>query len=177
MTAASWITLSRLLVLPLVLVLIPGDAKANGWAAGLFGVACATDALDGWVARRWGQVTDLGKWLDPVVDKGLVLGVLIALVEQQRIPAWGVVLILIRELGITAWRAGRPQVPGADWGGKLKTLVQMAAVILLLAPLPQPWFRVGHGCFWLAVVLTWLSAWGYLQGSRPTGVGIDTEPD
>ncbi|MCS6781974.1 MAG: CDP-diacylglycerol--glycerol-3-phosphate 3-phosphatidyltransferase [Gloeomargarita sp. SKYBB_i_bin120] len=156
MTTASWLTLSRLLVIPGVFVALAQEAR--DWAAGLFLLGAVTDALDGYVARRWRQVTDVGKWLDPLVDKLLVMAPLLALVESGDVPGWGVFLLLARELTITAWRAQLPQVVGADRWGKAKTVSQVGAVVaLLLWPglLSQTLFAV-------AVVITWLSGIMYL---------------
>lgn len=156
MTVASWLTLSRLLVIPGLFVALALGAR--GWAAGLFLLGATTDALDGYVARRWQQVSDLGKWLDPLVDKLLVMAPLLALVETGDLPAWGVFLLLARELTITAWRGRLPQVMGAHGWGKAKTVSQVGAVVaLLLWP-----GNVSLGLFGLAVVLTWLSGIMYL---------------
>lgn len=137
------------------------------WGVGIFLLAASTDWLDGYLARRLNQVTALGKFLDPLVDKLLVLGPLLILVGWQTIPAWGVGLILARELTIAGWRinpelAGQTDIAGANLWGKLKTVVQIAAIALLLAPLPDPYPRIGQGIFWIAVVLTLISGAIYL---------------
>ncbi|MGB8700330.1 MAG: CDP-diacylglycerol--glycerol-3-phosphate 3-phosphatidyltransferase, partial [Thermosynechococcaceae cyanobacterium] len=144
MTLASWITVSRLLAVPLLLVLLRGPSGAVAmpsetlrWiCVGAFLLAAGTDWLDGYVARRFNQITDLGKVLDPLVDKLLVFAPLLSLVELQVIPAWSVFLILFRELTIAGWRVQQSQVSGANEWGKAKTVCQIAAIALLIAPLP-----------------------------------------
>ncbi len=161
-TPATWITLSRSLAIPVIFWALQEFTVAHRWwSLGIFLAAAATDWLDGYVARRWQQVSDLGKIIDPLVDKLLVLGALLALVQAGQVPAWGTFLILARELVIAGWRARSPVVTGANLGAKLKTGLQITAVALLLAPWPG-----GLGpqvVFWLAVVWTWVSGAVYLR--------------
>jgi CDP-diacylglycerol--glycerol-3-phosphate 3-phosphatidyltransferase len=164
----TWITLSRLLGAPLVLVLLASPSPTQQWwAVVVFLVAASTDWVDGYLARKLDQVTELGKFLDPLVDKLLVMAPLLALVEMGRIPAWGVFLIVARELTIAGWRVNPTfqgkQVPGASQWGKVKTVVQIAAIALLLMPLNAPWPAIALVPFWLAVALTWISGWMYLR--------------
>lgn len=106
-------------------------------ATALFVVAAATDRLDGWLARRSGQVTDLGKMLDPIADKVLIGTALVLLSWLGDLPWWVTVIILVRELGITAMRFFllRYVVLPASRGGKLKTVLQSIAIGLYLLPL------------------------------------------
>ena len=106
-------------------------------ATALFVVAAATDRLDGWLARRSGQVTDLGKMLDPIADKVLIGTALVLLSWLGDLPWWVTVVILVRELGITAMRFFllRYVVLPASRGGKLKTVLQSVAIGLYLLPL------------------------------------------
>ncbi|KQY20593.1 CDP-diacylglycerol--glycerol-3-phosphate 3-phosphatidyltransferase [Cellulomonas sp. Root485] len=106
-------------------------------ATALFVVAAATDRLDGWLARRSGQVTDLGKLLDPIADKVLIGTALVLLSWLGDLPWWVTVIILVRELGITAMRFFllRYVVLPASRGGKLKTVLQSVAIGLYLLPL------------------------------------------
>jgi CDP-diacylglycerol--glycerol-3-phosphate 3-phosphatidyltransferase len=156
MTWASWLTLSRLLVIPGIFITLAHNQRL--WAVGLFLLGALTDWLDGYVARRFNQVSDVGKWLDPLVDKLLILAPLLALVELGEVPGWLVFLLLVRELGITAWRAQLPQVAGASGWGKVKTVSQIGAVAsLILSP--------GRGSLLIfagAVAITWLSGIIYL---------------
>ncbi|HIK44758.1 MAG TPA: CDP-diacylglycerol--glycerol-3-phosphate 3-phosphatidyltransferase [Leptolyngbyaceae cyanobacterium M65_K2018_010] len=175
MNLPTWITLSRLLAVPLLLVLLAAPSPREQWLAmGIFVLAAGTDWLDGYLARRLNQVTEVGKFLDPLVDKLLVLAPLLMLVEGQQVPAWGVFLIVAREMIIAGWRVNPAlqagSVPGANLWGKAKTVVQIAAIALLIAPLPHPWPRLAQILFWLAVSLTLGSGWLYLWPQRqPSG--------
>ncbi|WP_017300486.1 CDP-diacylglycerol--glycerol-3-phosphate 3-phosphatidyltransferase [Nodosilinea nodulosa] len=167
MNIPTWITVSRLLGVPLLLVLLQAPTPVQRWwAAGIFVVAAGTDWLDGYLARRLDQVTDLGKFLDPLVDKLLVLAPLLMLIELDQVPAWGVFLIVAREITIAGWRVSPAlqggAVPGANLWGKAKTVVQIAAIALLIAPLPPLWEVPAQVLFWLAVVLTLVSGLVYL---------------
>ncbi len=171
MNLPTWITVSRLLGVPLLLVLLQDPtATQRWWAAGIFLVAAGTDWLDGYLARRLNQVTDLGKFLDPLVDKLLVLAPLLLLIELEQVPAWGVFLIVAREITISGWRVNPAMqggtVPGANLWGKAKTVVQIAAIALLIAPLPPVWDLPAQILFWLAVALTLISGGIYLLGAK-----------
>ncbi|WP_159785879.1 CDP-diacylglycerol--glycerol-3-phosphate 3-phosphatidyltransferase [Sodalinema gerasimenkoae] len=172
MTVATWITVSRLLVIPFFLYVVSHPDGGDRWLAlALFLLAALTDWLDGYVARRFNQVTDLGKFLDPLVDKLLIFAPLLVFIEWGLLPAWGVFLVLTRELTIAGWRVNQPNISGANLWGKAKTVSQIVAISLLLAPLPEPWPRVGVISFWAAVALTLISGVIYLL---PPG---KTEPD
>lgn len=175
MNIPTWITVSRLLGVPLLLLLLQAPtATQRWWAAGIFVVAASTDWLDGYLARRLNQVTDLGKFLDPLVDKLLVLAPLLMLVGLGQVPAWGVFLIVAREITISGWRVNPAMqggaVPGANLWGKAKTVVQIVAIALLLAPLPAVWDGPAQIFFWAAVALTLASGlvylWPQMQPSR-----------
>lgn len=177
MTLATWITLTRLLGIPIILYTLHQPTVFSQWlGCGVFLVAASTDWLDGYVARRWNQVTDLGKVLDPLVDKLLVIAPLLSLLALGRVPVIGVFLIIARELTIAGWRVNQRTVSGANLWGKLKTVVQILAIALLIAPLSAPWNTVGIVFFWFAVTLTLLSGWIYLwpQLSSASAVGGDS---
>ena len=168
MNLPTWITVSRLLGAPLVLILLLEPTPLWAWwAVGIFLLAASTDWVDGYLARRLDQVTDLGKFLDPLVDKLLVFAPLLALIELGKVPAWGVFLILVRELTIAGWRVNSTwqtqSVPGANLWGKAKTVLQIAAIACLLAPLPVLGYQIGMFLFWAAVILTWVSGWLYMM--------------
>jgi CDP-diacylglycerol--glycerol-3-phosphate 3-phosphatidyltransferase len=167
MNLPTWITVSRLVGVPLLLYLLYAPTVSDRWLAlGIFLLAAGTDWLDGYLARRLDQITDLGKFLDPLVDKLLVLAPLLALVELGQVPAWGVFLILGRELGIAGWRVNQPTVSGANIWGKLKTITQIGAIALLIAP-PTAFTLTAAIAFWLAVALTLISGAIYLLPSDP----------
>jgi CDP-diacylglycerol--glycerol-3-phosphate 3-phosphatidyltransferase len=168
MNLPTWITVSRLLGVPFLLYGLQQPTSELRWLlVGIFLLCAGTDWLDGYLARKLNQVTELGKFLDPLVDKLLILAPLVALVQLQQVPAWGVFLILARELTIAGWRVSGENVAAANQWGKLKTVVQMAAIALLIAPLSVDWQRLALLLFWLAVLLTWVSGIIYLLPQRP----------
>ncbi|MBW4575231.1 MAG: CDP-diacylglycerol--glycerol-3-phosphate 3-phosphatidyltransferase [Aphanothece sp. CMT-3BRIN-NPC111] len=169
MTLPNWITLSRLLALPILLYGLNNPTPASRWVClAIFFVASATDWLDGYLARKLNQISDLGKFLDPLVDKLLVLAPLLALVELGQVPAWGVFLILARELAIAGWRVNQTVIVGANLWGKLKTISQIAAIALLIAPLPDAWIILSLVAFWISVAFTLVSGAIYLWPQYPT---------
>lgn len=163
MNLPNWITLSRLLVLPILLYCLTSPSRETRiFSMIIFLVAAATDWLDGYLARKLNQVSELGKFLDPLVDKLLILGPMLALIELGQVPAWGVFLVLARELAIAGWRVtpsmtGTNAVVGANIWGKLKTISQIVAIALLIAPLPANWAIVAISAFWISVILTLIS--------------------
>ena len=138
---ANLLTVLRIALVPFFAwaLLADGGHTTTGRliATALFVVAAATDRLDGWLARRSGQVTDLGKMLDPIADKVLIGTALVLLSWLGDLPWWVTVIILVRELGITAMRFFllRYVVLPASRGGKLKTVLQSVAIGLYLLPL------------------------------------------
>ncbi len=171
MNLPTWITVSRLLGVPIVLIALLEPTDYRRWLSVVaFVIFAGTDWLDGYLARRLDQVSDVGKFLDPLVDKLLVLAPLVALVGLGEVPAWGVFLILARELTISGWRVNptfqQGKVPGAGIWGKAKTVVQIGAIALLLAPLTGLWQTAGIVLFWVAVILTWVSGLLYLLPAK-----------
>lgn len=127
----------RIFCVPLVMLLISRSDQpvAALWSAALFSMASVTDLLDGFLARRQKCVTVLGKLLDPLADKLLISGALIALVPQGRVPAWIAFLIIGRELAVTGLRGiggAGGVVIDASGLGKAKTIFQISSVIALL---------------------------------------------
>jgi CDP-diacylglycerol--glycerol-3-phosphate 3-phosphatidyltransferase len=151
----------------LLLLRFPGHDQA---AAALFVVASLTDTADGQLARRRGQVTELGKFLDPFVDKLFILSVLIVLVQERQLPAWIVVVIFGRELLITVLRsvsATQGRVISATPWGKTKTVTQVGAVLLLILERPYPVAApAAEAAIAIAVVFTVLSGLDYLWRFR-----------
>lgn len=161
MNLPTWITFSRLLGVPFLLYFLHAPTPQSRWISVIiFVIAAGTDWLDGYLARRLNQVTDLGKFLDPLVDKLLVFAPLLMLIELGQIPAWGVFVILARELTIAGWRVNQTKISGANIWGKLKTVSQIVAIALLIAPLE--WGAIPIVAFWLSVALTLISGGIYL---------------
>ncbi|CEJ48039.1 CDP-diacylglycerol--glycerol-3-phosphate 3-phosphatidyltransferase [Umezakia ovalisporum] len=163
MNLPNAITFSRLLGIPFLLYGLYNPTPQARWIClTIFLVAALTDWLDGYLARKLNQITDLGKFLDPLVDKFLVLAPLLVLVELQKIPAWGVFVILARELAIAGWRVNQTTITGANIWGKLKTVSQIIAISLLIAPLSLAWQVPTLTVFWLSVALTVISGLIYI---------------
>lgn len=142
------LTFGRVLIIPLVLYLLGrGTPRDCFSAACVYSLACITDALDGWLARRQGLVSVLGKFLDPLADKLLVAATLVWLVPMGRIAPWAVALLISRELSITALRSiasSEGLVISASEGGKAKTALQMIGILCLILGYP---YRI-HGGFY-----------------------------
>jgi len=138
---ANIITVIRILLTPVFLWILIADGGADGadrWTAGvMFVVLIATDSLDGVLARRNNLITDVGIILDPIADKVLTGGALVALSVLGEVWWWVTIVILVRELGITAYRFAvlRDRVIPASRGGKIKTIVQSVAIALYVFPL------------------------------------------
>jgi CDP-diacylglycerol---glycerol-3-phosphate 3-phosphatidyltransferase len=164
MNLPNSITLSRLFGLPVVVYCLYSDRQSVRWIGfGVFVVAALTDWLDGYLARKLDLVTDLGKFLDPLVDKLLILIPLLILIDLHLVPAVGVCLILARELTIAGWRVGQSQISGANIWGKLKTILQIIAIAMIIAPLSiDHWHLYGLVTFWIAVALTLISGLIYV---------------
>jgi len=174
---ANLITLSRIALVPFVLwVLFAEPDRGSAWrwlAVLLFVLSAATDGVDGAVARKRGEVTNLGKLLDPIADKLLIGGVLVSLSMLGEVSWWITGVILVRELGITVYRFAviRNRVIAASGGGKLKTVMQSIMIGFLLSPsnwMPwgvQPW--VEGTLIAVAVALTvWTGIAYLLAGSK-----------
>lgn len=135
MTTANKITLTRIAMIPFFVVFaILSGPVYDTVALVLFCVASVTDFLDGYIARKYNQVTDFGKFVDPLADKLLVTAALVIFVERGLFAAWMVFIILAREFIITSLRnvaAAKGQVMAAAWSGKVKTCVQIAGIILI----------------------------------------------
>ncbi|WP_146906723.1 CDP-diacylglycerol--glycerol-3-phosphate 3-phosphatidyltransferase [Cellulomonas aerilata] len=138
---ANAVTIARIALVPFfVVALLAADGESVTWrlvATAIFVLAASTDRLDGYLARRDNLVTDLGKMLDPIADKALIGAGLIGLSMLGELPWWVTVVILARELGVTALRfvVLRYGVIAASRGGKLKTVLQAVAISLFLLPL------------------------------------------
>ena len=136
-------------------------------ALAIFLVAAATDLLDGYLARRWGQVTTVGTLLDPIADKLLISAALIALVESNTLPAWMAILIVGREFAISGLRsiaAAEGYVIRANELGKMKLVFQVFAISVAMLSIGQPEMaQLARGCMWMVVLLTMWSAVSYFR--------------
>ena len=167
------LTLFRLACIPVVMASLYFPGRLGSFLAALFfGLAFITDFLDGYFARKLGDVTALGKFLDPLADKILVSGTMICLIPLGRIPSWIVVLIIARELAVTGLRgiaANEGIVIQASKTGKYKTIFQSTATIGLCLHYPYlqiDFHVVGMTFLWGALFLTLWSGWEYFRSFK-----------
>jgi len=178
------LSILRITLIPIFIAVFAAQSPGRSqWAALIFIMASLTDWFDGYIARRWEQVTLFGKFIDPVADKLLVLAALIMLVEFKRVDSWIAIVIIGRDLAITGLRAIASSmgiVIAAKEMGKYKTTVQIVAIILLILDYPififersfdlHYWGTVG---IWLAAILSLISAleyffrfWRHIKGQK-----------
>ena len=164
MNTANKLTLARVVMIPaFMLVLYLGIPGANYWALAIFALASATDWLDGYIARKYNQVTDFGKFMDPLADKCLVTAAMLWFVEVGQMPAWALLLVIVREFAISGLRmnaATTGRVIAAGWSGKVKTASTMVCIILMLLPIPSV---VNTLCVAVIVLTTIYSGVEYLM--------------
>lgn len=191
MNLPNRLTVLRIMLIPLILLFLlplPAGSMTAGWnvfilsygriaALVLFSIASLTDLADGRIARKRNLVTTLGKFLDPIADKILVVSVLIALIQTGRLPALIAIIVIIREFVITGLRLiaiDKGIVIAAGKLGKAKTVSQIVAILIVLAEpllvmvlgswIPAIWFtRLGDLAMLTAVILTLVSGYQYLR--------------
>ncbi len=180
MNIPNKITISRIFLIPIFIVILSIPFNWGEWnigettlpishfvAALIFIIASGTDWLDGYYARKYNLVTNLGKFLDPLADKLLVSAALILLVEMGLAPAWIVIIIISREFAVTGLRlvaAGEGIVLAASNMGKLKTVTQILAIILLLLhnfPFSYLGFPFATIVLYIAMIITAISGYDY----------------
>ena len=166
------LSLVRILSIPMLILLCMWQWRWAGiLAAVVFALASITDFLDGYLARKLGRVTVLGKFLDPVADKLLVSAALIMLIPMGRAPAWVVFVIIGREIAVTGLRAAavatqdKVVIDASIWG-KIKTAVQITAILGLL--INDTYLGVNAGligviALWAALLLTIVSGYMYFK--------------
>jgi len=166
------LSMSRILSVPVFIILMLEPSPVRALIAGIvFALASATDWLDGHLARKWGQVTKIGKLLDPIADKILVMSALVILVEIRSdvVPAWIAIVIIGREFAVTGLRSiasSEGFVIPAETSGKYKVGAQITAVLSLLLDyyLNREWLRdLGWYALWIAMVLSLYSAVLYFK--------------
>jgi CDP-diacylglycerol--glycerol-3-phosphate 3-phosphatidyltransferase len=185
------LTLARIFFVPLVVAALVQERRVYSFhlfgfdvefgnetlALVIFLVAALTDMLDGYLARKWSQITTLGMLLDPIADKLLISASLIALVEVRAVPAWMVILIIGRDFAISGLRSIAMSegymIPASDLG-KSKMVLQVGAVGLSMASLRRPeWQTLASYVLWASVVFTMVSAVDYArQFWRKIDIGV-----
>lgn len=173
------LTMGRIVMIPLCLWFLDQDTPRSGfWAALVFTAAAITDVLDGYLARKLGVVSVLGKLIDPLADKLIVMACLIWMVKMDRMPAWAVIVLLAREFSVTSLRsvaASEGVIISAGQEGKTKTALQMLGIIVLLSGYPYhlsylgldlgvvDLAKVGRMLVYLSLVFSVASAAQYLS--------------
>lgn len=140
MTTASKITLVRVVFIPVYMVLMYlSGPQAGPWmfaALGVFILASITDFIDGQIARKYNQVSDFGKFLDPLADKLLTIAAMVVFCQWDMFPAWALMIVLTREFAVTGLRlvaVGKGKVIAAGWSGKVKTASTMIGLCVMMA--------------------------------------------
>jgi CDP-diacylglycerol--glycerol-3-phosphate 3-phosphatidyltransferase len=161
------LTVLRILLVPVLVVALLDQTSSPWLAAAVFALASFTDMVDGYIARARRQITTFGKLMDPVADKLLIIAALVVLVSQARVPAWVAMVIIAREFAVTVTRlaaTGQGVVISANWWGKAKTIVQVAAIFFAIGFDPTP---VGVDVLlYVAVAITVVSGIDYFFGLR-----------
>ncbi len=154
LTTASKITIARVALIPVVLLLMYIDFPGHMyWALAVFIIASCSDFVDGYIARHYNQVSNFGKFVDPLADKLLVISVMLVYVDWGYMPAWAAIIVVARELCVTGLRLVAVEggkVIAAAWSGKIKTASTMVCFCLMMLPVPEFVISV---C-WIIVVLT-----------------------
>jgi CDP-diacylglycerol--glycerol-3-phosphate 3-phosphatidyltransferase len=161
------LTVLRILLVPVLVVALVDETSSDWLAAGVFAAASLTDAIDGYIARSRKQVTTFGKLMDPVADKLLIIAALVVLVSLHRIPAWIAMVIIAREFAVTVTRmaaVSQGVVISANWWGKAKTVVQVAAIFFAIGFDPTP--AAVDALLYVAVAITVISGIDYFFGLR-----------
>jgi CDP-diacylglycerol---glycerol-3-phosphate 3-phosphatidyltransferase len=166
------LSISRIVAVPIFIILMLEPSPMRALLAGIvFSLASATDWLDGHLARKWGQVTKIGKLLDPIADKILIMSALVILVEIRSdvVPAWIAIVIIGREFAVTGLRAiasSENIIIPAETVGKYKVGAQITAVLALLLDyyMTNEWLRdLGSLALWIAMILALYSAIHYFR--------------
>ncbi len=173
LNTANKITISRILLVPIFMIVLMFDFKYNDLIASLiFAIAAATDGVDGYVARKYNQVTDFGKFIDPLADKLLVATALICLVDMGRIAAYMAVVIIAREFIVTSLRIvaiSKGVVIAAEMTGKIKTVIQIIATVCALVFYDERFMIFGLSAGYIAMLIATLftiySGYVYLKNN------------
>jgi len=147
---ANKLTMLRVILIPIYLVIWHLDFSFNYIVAlAIFIVASVTDFIDGYIARHYNQVTDFGKFMDPLADKVLVLTAMICFCAMGRFPAWALVIVMAREFAVSGLRmvaVDNGRVIAAGWSGKVKTFATMVCLCIMHLP-------VWEWLMWVCVIV------------------------
>ena len=157
MTTASKITMLRIALLPVFFVVMLIDFPGHNWIAlAIFIIASITDSIDGHIARKYNQISDFGKFIDPLADKLLVISAILIFVARGQMASWAAMIIITREFAVTGLRLIAVEnglVIAAARSGKIKTLVSMVGLCVMLTPWHDAAILGAFDLDWLIVVL------------------------
>lgn len=178
MTTASKVTMIRVIMIPIFFVVMMMDFPYSDIISLLiFAVASATDGIDGYIARKYNQISDFGKFIDPLADKLLVMAAIMIFVQWGQMPAWAAMIIITREFAVTGLRLVAVEnglVIAAGFSGKVKTFTSIIAICFMLTPLHDNvlfWgVTLDDVCVWLMVITT---VWSGLEYFVKNGKMLD----
>ncbi|MEG2000464.1 MAG: CDP-diacylglycerol--glycerol-3-phosphate 3-phosphatidyltransferase [Evtepia sp.] len=167
MNTANKLTMARVFLIPVFLILLYLDFPYSRFLALIvFVIASVTDFIDGYIARHYNQVTDFGKFMDPLADKLLVMSAMLWFVETGTMPSWALLIVIAREFSVTALRliaVDQGKVIAAGRSGKVKTAATMVCVCLMLLPFP---LLLSHICVAVILITTVYSGLDYFYVNR-----------
>jgi len=167
MNLPNKLTVLRIILIPVFMgVLYLGFPGANWVALAVFVIASYTDLLDGKIARKYNLVTDFGKFAAPLADKMLTTAALLWFVEIGQMPAWALLIVLVREFAVSGLRmiaSDKGRVIAAGWSGKVKTASTMVCIILMFLPIPA---IVNTVCVWIIALTTLYSGVEYFVKNK-----------
>ena len=167
MNLPNKLTLLRIILIPIFMVVLYwGFSGANYVALAIFIIASLTDMLDGKIARKYNLVTDFGKFADPLADKMLVTAAMLWFVEIGQMPAWALLIVIIREFAVSGLRmiaSDKGRVIAAGWSGKVKTASTMVCIVVMFLPIPP---LVNTLCVWVIALTTLYSGVEYFAKNK-----------
>ncbi len=172
MNTANKLTILRIIFVPIFMIFaLMESASMHFVALAVFIIASITDTLDGQIARKYNQITDFGKFMDPLADKMLTTAAFLVFMEQGIINSWAILIILVREFAVSGIRlsaASEGTVIAASFWGKFKTVSQMVAIIITmlitnLVFIPQiTGVIISAICIWISIIFTVISGVEYV---------------
>lgn len=170
MNLANKITVFRVVLIPVIMVFLLLDIPHGSLiAAGIFALASVSDWLDGQIARKFNMVTNFGKIMDPLADKLLVFAAILCLLEKGAFPAWCAMIILTREflvMGLRVVAVGDGKVIAASMWGKVKTTIQLVAMILAMVFQNTDWAVISQIAIYTTTVFTAISGVAYIVENK-----------
>ncbi len=167
MNLPNKLTVLRILLIPVFMVVLYWGFSGSAYVAlAIFIIASLTDMLDGKIARKYHLVTDFGKFADPLADKMLVTAAMLWFVEIGQMPAWALLIVIIREFAVSGLRmvaSDKGRVIAAGWSGKVKTASTMVCIVLMFLPIPA-WLNTA--CVWVIALTTLYSGVEYFMKNK-----------